>query len=192
MHHWADQTGVTFWSDPLLPASAFLLHSVHLWIFMYYHSFLFYKHKCLWKPFRIIWINIYAAINSWWHSERAKWANLTQKEGERKKKNKCTLFSIYMRFYSWQTGYVFIASHVSGMCTFKLACSDKWALSSLVLHMNDLFGTLLLAKGPRKQKKSRNMGVKYFPVLSGQLVNHLEKVRSQWKRQASHCNITVC
>ncbi len=31
-----------------------------------------------------------------------------------------------------------------------------------------------------------------FPVLSGQLVSHLEKVRIQWKRQARRCNNTVC
>lgn len=78
------------------------------------------------------------------------------------------------------------------MCTSKLACCATWALNCSVLNVNDLFGTMLMAKGPRKLKRAKIWVLNVFPVLSGQLVRHLEKVRNQWKRQASRCNITVC
>lgn len=59
------------------------------------------------------------------------------------------------------------------------------SLSCLVLHVDDLF---TVNKRPTQEEFGKVLVFNIFPVLSGQIVSHLEKAGNQWKRQARSCN----
>lgn len=72
----------------------------------------------------------------------------------------------------------------------KLAL-PRQSLSCSVLHVDDPMGHCQ-QKALVSRIEAKICVLNIFPVLSGQLVSHLEKVRIQWKRQASRSNNTVC